>query len=334
MKQAYRLLASAVVGSAVVLSTTASAEDDVRLRLNWMYYGSHAGFALGKDKGYYKDAGINLDIRSGNGSSSAHRLVANGDSDFAYGSCAAMVTLAAQGAPLISVGVIDAMGTEAIIVRPDSGVKTITDLKGKKLLTTANAGVNTFFPLVLKNAGLSESDINLTNVPDGALVSSYLQGTGDAVGILGGLDDKPAEIKANGGDDPITFPYSDFGVNQVGYCISTHKDTVANKPDLVKRFMAATVKAYQEAEKDPDAAVNSMADIVGGTMAEEQGKAQARAVLDVTLSVLYSSANKDRVLGLNVPSDWDGMLTLMKDFNDLETDQPASAFYTNDFLPQ
>ena len=331
MNKTGKLWAGAI---AFALSTSVvQAEDDVRLRLNWMYYGSHAGFALGKDQGIYKDAGINVDIRSGNGSSSAHRLVANGDSDFAYGSCAAMATLAAQGAPLISVGVIDAMGTEAILVRPDAGVNSIEDLKGKKLLTTANAGVNTFFPLVLKNAGLSESDINLTNVPDGALVSAYLQGTGDAVGILGGLDDKPAEITANGGDQPIAFPYSDFGVNQVGYCLSTHTDTVKNNPDLVKRFVAATVSAYKKAEADPDSAVASMADIVGGTMAEDQGKAQARSVLDVTLSVLYSSANTDKVLGMNVPSDWDGMLTLMKDFNDLETDQPASAFYTNDYLP-
>ena len=81
---------------------TVQAADDVKLRLNWMYYGSHAGFALGKVENIYRDAGINIDIRSGNGSSSAHRLVANGDSDFAYGSCAAMVTLAAQGAPLVS----------------------------------------------------------------------------------------------------------------------------------------------------------------------------------------------------------------------------------------
>ena len=316
-----------------LITGAVQAADDIRLRLNWMYYGSHAGFALGKDHNYYKDEGINLDIRSGNGSSSAHRLVANGDSDFAYGSCAAMTTLAAQGAPLISVAVIDAMGTEAIIVRPDTGVKSVADLKGKMLLTTANAGVNTFFPLVLKNAGLSEHDINITNVPDGALVSSYLQGTGGAAGILGGIDDKPAEIKAHGGDDPITFPYSDFGVNQVGYCISTHKDTVAKNPNLVKRFVAATVKAYRNAEKNPDAAINSIADIVGGTMAEDQGKEQARSVLDVTLSVLYSSANTNRVLGMNVPSDWDSMLTLMKDFNDLETNQPASAYYTNDFLP-
>ena len=158
-----------------------------------------------------------------------------------------MINLAAQGAPLVSVGVIDATGTEAIIVRPDTGIKKIQDLKGKTLLTTANAGVNTFFPLVLKNAGLSDADVHITSVPEGALVSSYLQGAGGAVGLLGGLDDKPAEIKANGGADPVTFAYSDYGVNQVGYCIVTKKDTVANKPDLVKRFVAATVKSYKDA---------------------------------------------------------------------------------------
>ena len=326
---------TAGLGAVALAALTASAfaADDVRLRLNWMYYGSHAPFALGKDKGYYKDAGINLDIRSGNGSGSAHRLVANGDSDFSYGSCASMINLAAQGAPLMSVGVIDATGTEAIIVRPDAGVKDIQDLKGKSLLTTANAGVNTFFPLVLKNAGLTEADVHITNVPEGALVSSYLQGAGGAVGMLGGLDDKPAEIKANGGADPVTFAYSDFGVNQVGYCIVATKDTVAKKADLVKRFMAATVKAYQEGEKNPDAAVNAMADIVGGTMADEKGKAQSRAVLDVTLGILYSASNKDKRLGYNVPADWDSMLALMKQYNDLKTDQPATAFYTNDFVP-
>lgn len=334
MNSLARLLA---FGTACAIITTTStlaarADDDVRLRLNWMYYGSHAGFALGKDKGFYKEKGINLDIRSGNGSGSAHRLVANGDSQFDYGSCASMVNLAAKGAPLVSIGVIDAMGTEAILVKPDAGVKTIADLKGKTILTTANAGVNTFFPLVLKNAGLAEGDIKVVNVAESALVSSYLQGAGGAVGILGGFDDKPAEIKTAGGKDPLIFAYSDFGVNQVGYCIATHADTIKNKPDLVKRFMAATLKAYKETEKNPDAAVAAMGDIVGGTMNEDQGKAQARAVLGVTLGVLYSKANKDKKLGMNVPADWDDMLALMKKYNGLETDKPATAFYTNDFV--
>jgi NitT/TauT family transport system substrate-binding protein len=333
MSRKHTILTAVFVATLVTTAGIARAADDVRLRLNWMYYGSHAGFAYGKDKGYYKDAGIDLDIRSGNGSGSAHRLVANNDSTFAYGSCASMLNLAAKGAPLVSVGVIDAMGTEAVIVRPDAGVKALGDLKGKSILTTANAGVNTFFPLVLQTAGLKEGDITITNVPDGALVSSYLQGAGGAVAMLGGLDDKPAEIKANGGAAPVTFPYSDYGVNQVGYCIVANSETVKNKPDLVKRFMAATIKAYKETEANPDAAIASMADIVGGSMAEDQGKAQARAVLDVTLGVLYSKANKDKKLGLNVAADWDDMLALMKKYNDLQTDKPASAFYTNDFVP-
>jgi NitT/TauT family transport system substrate-binding protein len=333
MKRSGKIAFGIVLATTVFAVGSARADDDVRLRLNWMYYGSHAGFAYGKDKGYYKEQGINLDIRSGNGSGSAHRLVANGDSDFSYGSCASMVNLAAKGAPLISVGVIDAVGTEAVIVRPDAGVKAISDLKGKTILTTANAGVNTFFPLVLKNAGLDEKDVSITNVPDGALVSSYLQGAGGAVGILGGLDDKPAEIKAAGGDVPVTFAYSDFGINQVGYCIVTHTDTVAKKPDLVKRFLAATTKAYKETEANPDAAIASMADIVGGSMAEDQGKQQARAVLDVTLGILYSKSNADKRLGYNVPQDWEDMIELMKKYNDLQTDKPVSAFYTNDFLP-
>lgn len=332
MRYLKRLAAGTAILALAGMASAARAEDNVRLRLNWMYYGSHAGFAYGKDKGYYKDAGINLDIRSGNGSGSAHRLVANGDSDFAYGSCGSMVKLASQGAPLISVGVIDAMGTEAVIVRPDAGIKELKDLKGKKLLTTANAGVNTFFPIVLAKAGLAEGDIGLINVPDAALVSSYLQGSGGAVGMLGGLDDKPAEIKANGGAAPVTFAYSDFGVNQVGYCISTTKDTVKNKPDLVKRFVQATMKSYADTMKNPDAAVASMADIVGGTMNEAQGKAQAKAVLDVTIAVLFSTANKDKKLGLNVPADWDDMVALMKKYNDLDPKADPKSFYTNEFL--
>jgi NitT/TauT family transport system substrate-binding protein len=330
MKTPHLLLLAALAAAST--AGAVRAEDDVRLRLNWMYYGSHAGFALGLDRGYYEEAGIDLDIRSGNGSGSAHRLVANGDSDFSYGSCGAMVNLAAQGAALVSVAVIDAMGSEAILVRPDAGVKAIADLKGKTLLTTANAGVNTFFPIVLANSGLAEGDIGITNVPDGALVSSYLQGAGGAVGMLGGIDDKPAEIKANGGEAPVIFPYSDFGVNQVGYCIVARKEMVEQNPDLVKRFVAATIRSYKAAEAEPDAAVNAIGDIVGGTMNEDQGKAQSRGVLDVTLGLLYSGANTGRTLGLNVASDWADMVALMKQYNGLDPAADPTAFYTNAFI--
>ena len=51
--------------------------------------------------------------------------------------------------------------------------------------------------------------------------------------MLGGMDDKPAEIKANGGKPPVIFNYADYGVYQPGYAIVASKEMVENNPDLV-----------------------------------------------------------------------------------------------------
>ena len=53
----------------------------------------------------------------------------------------------------------------------------------------------------------------------------------------------------------------------------------------------------------------------------------------MTLSILISPNNKDKQLGLNVPADWASALALLKKYKELETDMPATAFYTNEFIP-
>jgi NitT/TauT family transport system substrate-binding protein len=182
--------ATALAGALPMRS--AFALDKVILRTNWLFYGSHAVFFLGIDKGLYEQNGIDVVVKQGNGSGNTVRLVANKDTTFAYASAVTMMKVAAQGAPIISVATIDATGTDAVLVNPDSGIKNFKDLEGKKVLTTAGAGVNTMFPVAAVNAGADLSKIELTNVAESALVSSYLQGLAPA--MLGGMDDKPAEI--------------------------------------------------------------------------------------------------------------------------------------------
>ena len=236
-----RLLLGALAGTALLAGTAvAQAADKVTLRTNWLFYGSHSIFLLGIDKGFYEKEGIDLTVKQGNGSGNAVRLVANGDTDFAYGSAVTMLNLAAQGAPVIAVATIDAQGTDAVLVNPDSGIKTFKDLQGQKVLTTAGAGVNTLFPVAAQNNGLDPEQVQLTNVAESALVSSYLQGLAPA--MLGGMDDKPAEIKANGGKPPVILNY---GVPQPGYAIVARKEMVEQNPDLVRRFVKATLEAVQ-----------------------------------------------------------------------------------------
>ena len=327
-----RFLAGALVAAGIGLAAgPASAQDKVTLRTNWLFYGSHSIFFLGIDKGYYDQNSLDVVVKQGNGSGNTVRLVANKDTTFAYASGVTMMKVAAQGAPIVAVATIDATGTDAVLVNPDSGIKSFKDLEGKKVLTTAGAGVNTMFPVAAANAGADVSKIELTNVAESALVSSYLQGLAPA--YLGGIDNGPAEIEANGGKPPFILNYADFGVYQPGYAIVAHRDMVKDNPDLVKRFVKGTLMATKEALANPDEAIQSLINWVAST-SDDKEKKQARQVLDVTLSILYSANNKDKRLGYNVPGDWAAALDMLQKYTDLKTDMKPEDFYTNDFVPE
>lgn len=68
---------AAIAGTLLWGAATAAAADKVTLRINWLFYGSHAIFFLGIDKGFYGQEGIDLVVEQGNGSGNAVRLVAN-----------------------------------------------------------------------------------------------------------------------------------------------------------------------------------------------------------------------------------------------------------------
>ncbi len=321
-----------VGGTTVATGTTEQGDgvDTVSIRTNWLWYGSHGIFFLGREKGFYEEENIDLEINEGNGSANGVRLVANKDNTFAYASSATMINLAAQGAPVVSVAVIDAEGVDAVFCHPDSGVSTFKDLEGQTVLTTASAGTNLFFPVAAENAGADIDKIELMNVAEGAKITSYLQHLAPCT--LGGLDDVPAEVMANGGEPPVAIPYSDYGVYQPGYSIVAHKDLVEDNPDLVERFVRATIKSVEAAQADPGAAVTAMVNSEA-IEADDAVLTQMRQVLDVTLSILVSNNNTAGQIGLHVKEDWESALYLLKEYTELQTEIPANGFYTNDFLP-
>lgn len=316
-----------VVEKEVEKLVTAVPLDEVTLRLNWSYYGIHAAFFYGKELGIYKDHGIALEIKQGNGSSNAMKLVANKDSDFGYGSNGALISNMTGDAPIIGVASIDAMGTDAVLCRPDSGITEFADLKGKEIMTTAGAGVNDYFPVALAFEGMTEEDVTMVFVAESALVSSYLENLAPC--ILAGIDDKPAQIEAEGGDPPVIFEYSNHGVAQPGYVIAAHQDMVADNPDLVQRFVDATLESVAACDEDRDACAMALVDY-NSQLAESFET--VRKQLDVSLDILYSPNNTDMVLGLNVPEDWANVLELKKQYQELETDMTSEDFYTNDFV--
>jgi NitT/TauT family transport system substrate-binding protein len=301
--------------------------DKVTLRINWSYYGIHAAMVYGIEQGIYEKYNIDLTVKQGNGSGNAVKLVANKDSTFAYGSNGALINNANGGAPVVAVASIDASGTDAVLCNPDAGITKFTDLKGKTIMTTAGAGVNNYFPVALANQGMTEADVKLTNVAESALVSSYLQGLAPC--ILAGIDDKPAQIEAEGGKPPVIFNYADYGVAQPGYVIVAHTDTVKDNPDLVQRMVAATLESVQACNDNREDCVKALVDY-NSQLADTE--AMVRKQLDVSLAILFSPNNTTKCLGLNVPADWANVIELQKKYLAFETTMTPEQFYTNTFI--
>src|SRR6266576_5704777 len=109
------------------------ADTPVVFQLNWMAGGPNAGFAAAVAEGYYKDAGLDVTLVQGNGSGNTAQLVANGRSQLAYADAVAVSQLIAKGAPMKIIATIYQSNPNAVMSLKKTGVKSVADLKGKKV---------------------------------------------------------------------------------------------------------------------------------------------------------------------------------------------------------
>jgi NitT/TauT family transport system substrate-binding protein len=166
--------------------------------------------------------------------------------------------------------------------------------------------------------------IGLIQVDPAAKVVTVLEKKADA--LLGGADDQYFLIKYKGGN-PVAMRYADFGANIVGMTIMTSGDTIKKNPELVKRFVRATAKSWEESKKNPGAAVDAAM--------KAKPDLNRQSTLDqlmVDIDLLDSKNSKGRV-GWGAQADWDQTLAILKNYRELSTDKTWTTFHTNEFLP-
>src|SRR5438876_10871080 len=106
MKLLLKLVALFAAATMLTMSAAqAQPKEKVVLMLNWYLYSEHAPFFLGKERGYYEQEGIDLDIQEGRGSGVTVQAVAANTATFGYVDIATMIKAAAKGAPVKAVGV-------------------------------------------------------------------------------------------------------------------------------------------------------------------------------------------------------------------------------------
>lgn len=320
----YVLFAS--VWLALLGTAPANAADDVSLRLNWYLVGFHAPVYLGKDRGYFTDEGINLTINEGRGSGVATQVVGSKSDTFGIADAGTMIIAVSKGIPIKAIMSPMNISPFGIVSRADANIKTPQDLEGKRIAVTAGDALTQLFPAVIKSNNLDAGKINMIFVDPAAKVVSVLEKRADA--LLGSADAQFFQIEAKG-VKAAALNFADIGVNTVGLSIISHTDTVAENPNLVRRFVKAMRRSFEAAIADPDAA------IAAAVASKPDVKADVlKGQLLVDLELLESPASKGKGIGFGAPEGWERTVSLLKEYRGLKTDKEASHFYTNEFLPQ
>jgi len=249
----------AALAAVVMLAGGARAQqqqDKVVLLLNFYLYSEHAPFFLGRERGYFKDAGIDLDIQEGRGSGITVQAIAAGTAQFGYADIASTVKAAGQGAPVTAIGIL-------LQAQPDGGDRPCRERRAPARRAARQDGrldagdsLSQLWPMFLEKTGLKPADVTIVAGDVKTKLNAVISGQADF--MLGYLMDQNMRIE-DATKKPVTvIPFSDYGVNLVSSAVITSRDTIKSRGDLVRRFMAAATRSVEDAEKDPAAAVDAM----------------------------------------------------------------------------
>jgi NitT/TauT family transport system substrate-binding protein len=207
---------------------------------------------VGKAKGFYEDEGIDLTINPGGPNLNADSLVASGADDFGLtGGAESQLASLDKGLPLVAIGVSHQITPYVFVAKPESGIKTLEDFKGKTVSVWYSGAQHTL-KAMLGTAGITENDFTLQ--PQSASMTPFIDGQVDVATAT--LYNEYQTLLSQGLTDLTLFQPDDYGASVPRDTLVTTKKMIETKPELVQRFLNATLKGWQYALHNPEEAVD------------------------------------------------------------------------------
>jgi NitT/TauT family transport system substrate-binding protein len=325
-RKSFILHAAVVAGFALSCLPAQAQKKDVTLRLDWIYQGPNAGFVVAKDKGFYDEAGLNVDLGPGKGSGSTAQLIASKASMFGFADGFVVGAGVSKGMNIVTVGAIYRRNPTAAIVLKESGIKTPKDLEGKSIGIAPGGTQFQQWPAFVRGCKLDGSKIQVINVDPAGTVPALVAGKVQAVASYAQGAVPGIEIRSK--KETTAFMYADCGVTAVSNSIIVHQDLLKQDPDLVKTFVRATLKGFLYSRQHPDEAVAIVKKFGPETMPEI-----VKRELEMSFLNWNTPNTAGKPLGWNSDKDWDATVETLKEYGGVTTPLKATDLYTNDFVP-
>ena len=295
----------------------------ISLALDWLPYAMHAGLYVAKERGYFTDEGLDVDIHAPADAATILQTVAQGRDNFGLNYEPDTLLARSEGLPVVSIAALTQHPLYALMSLQTSGLTRPKDLKGKKIGYSGVPLESLLIDTILKNDGVTNGikDVQFTNVGYDAL-TGLLAGQLDAASAY--YTNQPI-IAENQGYKVNIMKVVDYGVpDYYDLVIVTNEGMIKNNPDVVARFLRAVMKGYKEAAANPQEAIKLMK--------------QASPELDTTVAnkeILLEKSlwfGDNGVFGWQEESKWLSFAQWMKDGGLLTKPVDARQAFTNSFI--
>jgi len=312
--------AAALAAVVSAFSASAAGAEPLKLRLDWSWWIGQVPFLVAAEKGYYKDAGLEVEIEQGQGSKTTTVLVGDGSDPLGHVNLSTAAQSIASGVPIKAVAAIIQKGPIGLICDAALGIKTPEDIKGKKIGSTPSGSDAQILPAFLAANGLTDQ-ATIVNMQGDAKFAAIMAGQVDC--ISGDGPYYAPQMDAKGKPASIML-YADWGVPNLAFGIIANDTFIKEHPEEVKKFVEASLKGVEYTYANIDEAVNLFIEKTGNT----QPKSFHKGVLEFYKTQLHTAASEGKPLGWMSEEDWTGMLKGLGD----KSGKPVSDYYTNEFV--
>ncbi|MBP9653839.1 MAG: ABC transporter substrate-binding protein, partial [Rhodocyclaceae bacterium] len=293
-----------------LLPLPATALEQVALQLKWKHQFQFAGYYAAQEKGYYRDAGLEVELREAGPETDPVGEVLGGRAQFGV-SNSALILERARDKPVVAIAVIFQHSPFILAARRQSGIRSVHDLAGKRLMFEPHAEEVFAY---LRREGISEKQLTL--LPHSLDHQDLIDGRTDVVTAYS--TDEPYFFEQK------KFAYLEFlpraaGIDFYGDNLFASADEIARHPDRVKAFRDASLKGWAYAMQHPE----EIADLI----VARYGQRKSREHLLYEAREMVSLLRPDLVeIGHMNPGRWRHIADTYADLGMMARDFPLEGF--------
>ena len=326
----HRSIFTAIGLSAIAVS--AHAQTSMPFALDWRFEGPSAPYFVAIDKGYFADAGLEVEVTAGQGSLDAIPKVATGAFPVGFADINSLIKFLDQNpdAPVIGAMMVYDKPPFAIVGRKSLGIETPSDLEGRTLGAPPPDGAFAQWPIFVAETGIDASQVTIEPVGFPTREPSLAEGTVDAVTGFSFTSFLSTARLGVPEDDLTVILMADHGVDLYGNVIIVNTDFAEANPDAVSGFLEAVAKGWVDTIADPAAAIESL---VSRNPAMD-GELELRRLELAMQDSVVTDWVMENGMGIIDDARFANSIEQIKLTYEYQTEPDASLYFTDAFLPE